>query len=80
MSSFEERNEQKNPMQRFQVIMHLGMGTFYLIAGALVLYVKYFGTMELSAGLAYFLGTMMLLYGTFRIWRGFTELKNLKRR
>lgn len=67
-------------MQRFQVIQHLGMGTFYLIAGSLVLYVKYFGAMELPAGLAYFLGTMMLLYGVFRIWRGFADLKKLKRR
>lgn len=78
MANFEDRNDRKTPMKRFQVIQHLGMGAFYLIAGSLVLYVKYFGTMELPTGLAYFLGIMMLLYGIFRIWRGFAELKNLK--
>lgn len=76
----EERNERTNGMLRFQGTMHIGMGIFYVIIGILVLYVKYFGTMELPTGLAYFLGTMMILYGLFRLWRGFVFLKQRKQR
>jgi hypothetical protein len=55
--------------------LHLGMGVMYLILGSLILYVKHFGTMELSAGLAYAVGTIMVLYGIFRIWRGWIGLR-----
>ncbi len=69
----------RNGMQRFQTIMHLGMGCFYLVVGMLVLFVKYFGTMELSSGLAYTLGTLMIIYGLFRVWRGIAALKSGRR-
>lgn len=69
----------RNGMQRFQTIMHLGMGGFYLVVGMLVLFVKYFGTMELSSGLAYTLGTLMIIYGLFRVWRGIAALKSGRR-
>jgi len=75
-------NQQENSsrkIQGFQSIMHLTMGTFYLIIGGLILYVKAFGTMELSAGFAYALGGLMLVYGVFRLWRGFAGLKQRRR-
>lgn len=77
--SLEEQNRNRG-IERFQTIMHLGMGSFYIIIGLLVLYVRYFGTMELSAGLAYALGGLMILYGVFRLWRGFVGLKQQKLR
>jgi len=74
-----EENRRSHGTQRIQAMMHIGMGVFYIIVGVLVIYVKYFGTMGLPTGVAYVLGTLMLAYGIFRIWRGATWLKMLKR-
>ncbi|HRO41382.1 MAG TPA: hypothetical protein PL009_01015 [Flavipsychrobacter sp.] len=76
--SLEENNRNKG-MQRFQASMHLGMGIVYLIFGVLVIYVRYFGAIELSAGVAYTLGGFMILYGLFRIWRGVAFFKQRQR-
>ena len=70
--SYEERNK---GLQRFQSVMHLGMGVFYVIVGALIIFVKSFGTMELPSALAYTLGGLMIAYGIFRVWRGIVALK-----
>ena len=69
----------KNAYERMQIPLHLGMGSIYIIFGFLVLYIKYFGSIELSAALAYALGGLMLLYGIFRIWRGITLLRQSNR-
>jgi len=71
-----DANNREKGMQRFQAIMHLSMGAIYVIFGALVVYIRYFGAMELSAGIAYTLGGFMVLYGLFRLWRGMTFFKN----
>lgn len=73
--SYSERPERSNTYERMKGTLHLTMGVFYLMAGTLVLYIKYFGAMELSAGVAYTLGTMMIVYGAFRVWRGFVAMK-----
>ncbi|RYG54082.1 MAG: C4-dicarboxylate ABC transporter [Chitinophagaceae bacterium] len=65
---------------RFRGSLHIGMGIMYILIGSLVLYIKYFGAMELPSGLAYVLGTMMLLYGIFRLWRGITFMRQRMRR
>jgi hypothetical protein len=51
------------------------MGVIYLLLGSSVLYMKYFGAIELNAGVAYLLGGMMILYGFFRLWRGITQVR-----
>lgn len=68
--SREEENSKSSRIHRFQATMHLAMGLVYILLGGVVLYIKVFGTIELSEGLAYALGGMMILYGGFRIWRG----------
>ncbi|RYD59509.1 MAG: hypothetical protein EOP56_01195 [Sphingobacteriales bacterium] len=78
--SYDERNESNKGYQRFKATMHIGMGIFYLLIGASVIYIKYFGAMELPTGFAYVLGSLMLLYGGFRIWRGIMDMKQMKRR
>jgi len=74
-----EDNNRNAGMQRFQSVMHLGMGSIYIIFGVLVVYIKYFGTMELSSGVAYTLGGFMILYGIFRVWRGVVSLMQRRR-
>jgi uncharacterized membrane protein len=79
MENFEERQGNQG-MARFRAIMHLGMGVFYLIIGMLIIYIKAFGAMELPTGFAYVLGSLMLAYGLFRIWRGWVDMKQMKKR
>ncbi len=78
--SQEHRNERTDAYSKFRGSLHIGMGVMYLIIGSLVLYIKYFGTMELSSGLAYTLGSLMVLYGLFRLWRGIVAIREYKRR
>ena len=78
--NYEERNRPKRSFQQFRASLHIGMGVFYIVAGALVLYVKHFGAMELPSALAYGLGTLMVVYGAFRLWRGATDMRHLPKR
>jgi hypothetical protein len=78
--NYEERNESNKGYQRFRATMHIGMGVFYIVIGLSVIYIKYFGAMELPSGFAYVLGSLMLLYGIFRVWRGIADMKQMKRR
>lgn len=72
----EDSTRKKGPnWQRIRAIQHIGMGVVYIIIAALLLWVKTFGTIELSNGIAYALGGLLLVYGVFRIWRGVREAK-----
>ena len=74
----EDRNRKNRSWQRFRATQHIGMGIFYLIAGSIVLYIKYFGYMALSPGAAYTLGSLMVVYGIFRIWRGIKDTREMR--
>lgn len=63
---------------KFRAVLNLVMGVVYILLGIVVMYLKYFGTIELGALLAYFLGGLFILYGAFRIWRGVQEHKLLR--
>ncbi len=72
----EDSNRKKGlNWQRIRAMQHIGMGIVYIIIAVLLLWVKTFGTIELSNGIAYALGGLLLVYGVFRIWRGARELK-----
>lgn len=75
LEHFEERNKNNDSIIRFRATMHLGMGTIYIVLGLIVIYVRAFGTMELSATFAYILSGFMVLYGAFRIWRGIADFR-----
>lgn len=75
-----EEKEQQNPVyRRFMSNLHLAMGMIFLIFGGVVIYTHQFGFIELEPWKAYAMGTLLLLYGTFRIWRGYTDLQSLRR-
>jgi len=59
----------------FRAILNIAIGCLYILLGAYVMYVKAFGTLELGATTAYILGTFVILYGIFRIWRGKADIK-----
>jgi hypothetical protein len=71
-----ERSTSDKSFNRLKGTMHIAMGAFYLIIGFLLLYIKQFGTIELPSAVAYTLGTLTLLYGAFRILRGYNTFKN----
>lgn len=73
--NIEERNEKGKGYKNFRGSLHIGMGGLYLVIGGAVIYFKAFGAMALSAGVAYTIGAAMILYGGFRIWRGWMDLK-----
>lgn len=55
--------------------LHLGMGVVYLLMSGLVIYAKHFGTISLSEGTAYAMGTLLALYGVFRLYRGIADIR-----
>lgn len=71
----EDRNRKASNWDRVRAMQHIGMGSLYIVIGGLLFWVKAFGTISLSKGVAYSLGALLLLYGIFRIWRGFKDLK-----
>ena len=78
--NLDERNEGSRGYRSFRTGLDLGMGVLYVAIGCLILYIKHFGAMELPTTFAYILGSLMLLYGVFRIYRGFVGMKEGKRR
>lgn len=59
----------------FRAILNIAIGCLYIALGIYVAIVKAFGTMELGTTTAYGLGSILLLYGIFRIWRGREDMK-----
>jgi len=78
--SYEERQRSSNgTYSRFQSTLNIGMGLVYLIIGITIVYMKYYGAVPLGPGLAYALGGLMIVYGVFRLWRGFMDIRGIKR-
>lgn len=71
-------NSNNDRWLRLRAMQHIGMGIVYIIIAALLFWIKTFGSIELSRGTAYALGSLLLIYGVFRIWRGAKDLKQLK--
>lgn len=78
--NIDERNEGSRGYKQFRASLHMGIGALYVVIGFFVLTVRKFGAVELSAGVAYPLGAILLLYGGFRIWRGLTDMRHLPKR
>jgi uncharacterized membrane protein HdeD (DUF308 family) len=67
----ERQNNSRKGLTNFNTIRHIAMGVLYLLVGSAIIYTKYTGFAELP--FAYPLATLMLLYGAFRIWRGWAD-------
>jgi len=42
----------------------------------MVFYIKRFGSIDLSTPVVYMLSGLLFVYGAFRIWRGFADIKH----
>lgn len=75
----EERNMRNKGYTNFRGSMHIGMGGIYVALGCTIIYLKHFGAMELSPWASYIGGSIALLYGGFRIWRGWQYMRHRSR-
>jgi hypothetical protein len=74
----EERKKNEHGYTRLKAIQHIAMGIVYFILAGVMFYLKKFGAIELGTWMAYSLGSILVLYGGFRIWRGIVELKMIR--
>lgn len=77
--NYDERNDQSPGYNRFMANLHLIMGVVFLFFGGLVFYTRSFGSMNLDTWQAYGMSALLILYGTFRIWRGIRDMQFRKR-
>ena len=71
-------NSNTNVPPKWRAWLHIGMGIVYLLFAAMVYSAKTFATIKLSATAVYGMSGLLVIYGIFRLWRGFTDLKIIK--
>ena len=71
----DERNTRSRSYNGFRGAMHIGIGLLYIAVGGIVGYLKSFGAIALSNAAAYGIMAAMVLYGGFRIYRGWMYLR-----
>lgn len=72
----EERNKAERRMATLKAARHIVMGIIFWAFAWVMFNSKQFGAIELSTGVAYTLGCVLVLYGGFRIWRGWADMKS----
>lgn len=77
--NLDERMEQSTTYSSFRTSLDIAMGAIYIILGVILVSLHYFGTVELSTTSAWVLGSAMVLYGAFRIYRGITAIGAVRR-
>lgn len=77
MSEYENRSTDTPP--KWRAWLHIGMGIAYLLVAVMVFNFKKFGNIDLSGYVVYGMGTLLSLYGIFRIWRGSADLRMINR-
>ncbi len=70
-----EKDTKPSGYDKLKAYRHIVMGIMYLCFAVVMFYLKQFGAIELSAGVAYSLGGLLVVYGGFRIWRGIMDAK-----
>lgn len=73
----QERNRKSKGYVQFRKIFDIAMGLLYISCGVLVLLARKLGfSFQVETSLAFFwaLGGLFILYGIFRIYRGFKHI------
>lgn len=71
-----EPNNNYNSRPSIRIWMHIIAGMMYVLFGFMVLFLKYFNSIQLSKGTAYAMGTLLLIYGIFRLYRGISNMRS----
>jgi len=69
--------KRRNQFDRLRGLTGMAMGGFYILLGFLVGYSEQIDFFEIG-GLSYLVAGLMVLYGVFRIYRGWNIRKNAK--
>jgi hypothetical protein len=77
MSNPNSRASENGKFMRVRSIMHIVVGILYLILGIAAFLFQSFGKFDLGPAAAYGMGSLLVIYGAFRIWRGFTSLRQV---
>lgn len=73
--NYEENSRKSKTYRNFRGSLHIGIGMLYLaIGGSSIYFKKFFGTFDLEPALTYVLGGLLIVYGLFRIWRGWRDM------
>ncbi len=56
-------------------MMGMAMGVVYLVVALAVVYLEKTGQIHIGTVIAYIIASLMFLYGLFRIYRGYQQLK-----
>lgn len=60
---------------RIRPALHIIIGLLYIAIAVYLITVHKFGVIDLGATSSYILGGLLFLYGGFRIWRGFNDMR-----
>lgn len=74
--NIEDRNRRSRGINNFRGSLGIGMGGFMATVGGGVIYYTKNGLMNMNPTVAYALGVLFIIYGIFRIWRGWVMLKD----
>lgn len=72
----EERNLNNRGYNTFRGTVHIGMGGLYVAIAVIVIYLQSTGTLEISKAATYGFSILAIIYGLFRMWRGWTYIRN----
>ncbi len=73
------QDQHESIYHRSRAVWHIVMGCILLGISFLVLKYRSFGNITLDPpAVAYALGGLLIVYGLFRIWRGYAEVKEAR--
>lgn len=78
MDNEESRGGNKG-YRNVRAVLHIGMGGVYLLFGGIIIAYQNFGTLGLSPAMSWVIGGLMILYGGFRLYRGFADMRQMRR-
>ncbi|MCB0700517.1 MAG: hypothetical protein H6551_08795 [Chitinophagales bacterium] len=73
--NIEDRNRRSRGVDNFRGSLGVGMGGFMVTVGCGVIYYTYNKLMNMDPSVSYTLGVMFIVYGIFRMWRGWVLLR-----
>lgn len=76
MNNSSSEPPQRKSYNKIRGYTGMGMGLFYFFVAYWVVYMEQIGKIEIGATFSYIAAALMVMYGLFRIYRGYTILRN----
>lgn len=75
MTTINGPEKRRQNMNNARGIAGMAMGILYIVIAFFVVYFEQKKQIDIGAGLSYVLGGIMVLYGIFRMYRGYKMMK-----